>query len=95
MRVVSLLPSATEIFFAVGAGEQVVGVSAACDHPAVARTRQVVSTSTLPRGLTPGQIDAVVAERGRDLYLLDAGALAHLDPDLVVTQDLCAVCAVD
>lgn len=98
MRIVSLLPSATEILFAVGAGEDVVGVTFECDHPPQARTRRVVSTSALPEGLSPAQIDQVVSARmaaGEDLYHLDRDALAGLDADLVVTQDLCAVCAVD
>jgi iron complex transport system substrate-binding protein len=98
MRIVSLLPSATEILFALGAGDDVVGVSFECDTPAEARTRTVVSTSAMPEGLTPPEIDAFVADavrRGEDLYRLDAGALAGLDPDVVVTQDLCAVCAID
>ena len=98
MRIVSLLPSATEILFAIGAGAQVVGVTFECDHPAEARSRTIVSTSALPEGLTPSQIDAFVAaamRAGEDLYHLDAGALSGLDADLVVTQDLCAVCAVD
>ena len=98
MRIVSLLPSATEILFALGAGEQVVGVTFECDFPREARSRRIVSTSALPEGLAPAEIDAAVAERmaaGEDLYRLDAGALADLDADLVVTQDLCAVCAVD
>ncbi len=98
MRVVSLLPSATEILFAIGAGEGVVGVTFECDFPPEARTRRIVSTTTLPEGLSPAQIDAEVRARlaaGDDLYRLDAGALRDLDADLVVTQDLCAVCAVD
>src|SRR3954468_900196 len=98
MRIVSLLPSTTEILFAIGAGDDVVGVTFECDHPPEARPRRVVSTSAMPDGLTPAQIDAFVVEamaRGDDLYHLDAGALADLDADLVVTQDLCAVCAVD
>jgi iron complex transport system substrate-binding protein len=98
MRVVSLLPSTTEILFDIGAGDQVVGVTFECDHPAEARTRAIVSTSAMPEGLTPAEIDRFVAEamrRGEDLYHLDAGALSGLDADLVVTQDLCAVCAVD
>lgn len=98
MRVVSLIPSATEILFAVGAGNDVVGVTFECDHPAEARTRRIVSTSTIAEGLTPREIDDAVAAavaRGEDLYRLDAGALADLDADLVVTQDLCAVCALD
>ncbi len=98
MRIVSLLPSATEILFALGAGDDVVGVTFECDHPPQARTRRIVSTSGLPEGLTPAGIDAAVAAavaRGEELYRLDRGALAELDADLVVTQDLCAVCAVD
>jgi iron complex transport system substrate-binding protein len=98
MRIVSLLPSTTEILFDIGAGDHVVGVTFECDHPAQARSRTVVSTSAMPEGLTPSQIDTFVADamrRGEDLYHLDEGALAGLDADLVVTQDLCAVCAVD
>ncbi len=98
MRIVSLLPSTTEILFAVGAGDDVVGVTFECDHPAEAHTRRIVSTSAMPEGLSPAEIDAFVGAamaRGDDLYHLDEGALAGLDADLVVTQDLCAVCAVD
>jgi iron complex transport system substrate-binding protein len=92
------LPSTTEILFAIGAGDDVVGVTFECDHPPEARDRKVVSTSAMPEGLTPPEIDEYVAaamRRGEDLYHLDAGALSGLDADLVVTQDLCAVCAVD
>jgi iron complex transport system substrate-binding protein len=98
VRIVSLLPSTTEILFAIGAGDDVVGVTFECDHPPAARGRRIVSTSALPEGLAPAEIDAYVAgamARGEDLYHLDEGALAGLDADLVVTQDLCAVCAVD
>ncbi|PZF81341.1 ABC transporter substrate-binding protein [Jiangella anatolica] len=98
MRIVSLLPSTTEILFALGAGEDVVGVTFECDYPPAARTRRIVSTSTLPEGIGPAEIDRLVSQRmaaGEDLYYLDEGALAGLDADLVVTQDLCAVCAVD
>ncbi|KAA1426042.1 cobalamin-binding protein [Nocardioides antri] len=98
MRIVSLLPSTTEILFAIGAGDEVVGVTFECDFPLEARDRRIVSTSAMPEGLAPPEIDAYVAEamrRGEDLYHLDAGALSGLDADLVVTQDLCAVCAVD
>ncbi len=98
MRIVSLLPSATEILFAVGAGDDVVGVTFECDFPAAARRRRIVSTTSLPAGLTPAEIDATVRARvaaGEDLYSLDEGALRDIDPDLVLTQDLCAVCAVD
>ena len=98
MRIVSLLPSTTEILFDLGAGDDVVGVTFECDHPAEARTRTIVSTSAMPEGLTPAEIDGFVADAmrsGEDLYHLDEGALSGLDADLVVTQDLCAVCAVD
>src|SRR6478752_899192 len=98
MRIVSLLPSTTEILFDLGAGDQVVGVTFECDHPVEARSRTIVSTSAMPEGLTPAEIDAFVVaalHRGDDLYHLDEGALSGLDADLVVTQDLCAVCAVD
>jgi iron complex transport system substrate-binding protein len=98
MRIVSLLPSTTEILFDIGAGDDVVGVTFECDHPAEARSRTIVSTSAMPEGLTPTEIDAFVVRAmhaGEDLYHLDAGALSGLDADLVVTQDLCAVCAVD
>jgi iron complex transport system substrate-binding protein len=98
VRIVSLLPSTTEICFAVGAGDDVVGVTFECDFPAEAKSRRIVSTSALTPGLTPVQIDAEVKARiaaGEDLYHLDEGALATLDADLVLTQDLCAVCAVD
>jgi iron complex transport system substrate-binding protein len=98
MRIVSLLPSTTEILFDIGAGPDVVGVTFECDYPAEARTRRIVSTSAIPQGLSPKEIDAHVSRAvadGADLYHLDAGALADLDADLVVTQDLCAVCAVD
>jgi iron complex transport system substrate-binding protein len=98
VRIVSLLPSTTEILFALGAGDEVVGVTFECDTPAEARTRTIVSTSALPSGLTPAEIDAYVVgavRRGEDLYHLSADALSGLDPTLVVTQDLCAVCAVD
>jgi iron complex transport system substrate-binding protein len=98
VRIVSLLPSTTEILFALGAGPDVVGVTFECDHPEEARSRRIVSTSALPEGLSPAEIDAHVAaavRAGEDLYHLDEGALSGLDADLVVTQDLCAVCAVD
>jgi iron complex transport system substrate-binding protein len=98
VRIVSLLPSTTEILFALGAGDEVVGVTFECDAPAEARSRTIVSTSAMPAGLTPAEIDAYVVDavaRGDDLYHLAADALRSLDPTHVVTQDLCAVCAVD
>ncbi len=98
VRIVSLLPSTTEILFALGAGDEVVGVTFECDTPAEARTRTIVSTSAMPSGMSPAEIDAYVVGAvtdGVDLYHLEADALRALDPTLVVTQDLCAVCAVD
>jgi len=98
VRIVSLLPSTTEILFALGAGPSVVGVTFECDTPAEARTRTIVSTSAMPSGMSPAEIDAYVVGAvadGVDLYHLEADALRSLDPTLVVTQDLCAVCAVD
>jgi iron complex transport system substrate-binding protein len=98
VRIVSLLPSTTEILFAVGAGDDVVGVTFECDFPPQARSRRIVSTSALPNHLQPAEIDAEVRARmaaGEDLYHLDEDALRDLAPDLVITQDLCAVCAVD
>ena len=90
MRIVSLLPSATEILFALGAGDDVVGVTFECDEPPEARTRRIVSTSALPEGLAPADIDAAVAamlREGADLYHLDAGALADLDADLDLFEE--------
>lgn len=98
MRIVSLLPSATEIVCALGLEDDLVGVTFECDHPPVARTKRVVSDTTLPRALAPGEIDRVVstqADAHRSLYTLAEDALRELDPELVITQDLCAVCAVD
>jgi iron complex transport system substrate-binding protein len=96
MRIVSLLPSATEILFALGFDKEVVGVSHECDFPAQARTKRVVIHSRLPHDAPPAEIDRLVREhvgRGESLYSVDAEALAELAPDLIVTQDLCQVCA--
>jgi iron complex transport system substrate-binding protein len=96
-RVVSLLPSATEIVYALGAADRLVGVTFECDHPASARTdHAVVVGGSDTSGMTPAQIDAQVRARaaaGEDLYTLHEGALRGIDPDLVLTQDLCRVCA--
>jgi iron complex transport system substrate-binding protein len=97
MRIVSLVPSATELLFALGAGAEVVAVTHECDFPAAARELPAVTRDALPTGLTPGQIDAVVrsrVEQGEAIYELDAELLHELRPDLIVTQALCAVCAV-
>jgi len=96
MRIVSLLPSATEILFELGLGDEVIGVSHECDFPAEARERRVVIHSRLPHGLSALEVDTLVREfmaRGESLYSVDAEILRELDPDLVVTQDLCHVCS--
>ena len=96
MRIVSLLPSATEILFALGFDKEVVGVSHECDFPAEARTKRVVIHSRLPHDAPPAEIDRLVREyvsRGESLYSVDTEALAELEPDLIITQDLCQVCA--
>src|SRR5277367_4857662 len=96
MRIVSLLPSATEILFALGFDKEVVGVSHECDFPAQARTKRVVIHSRLPHDAPPAEIDRLVREyvaRGESLYSVDAEALEEIAPDLIITQDLCQVCA--
>ena len=97
MRLVSLLPSATEIVYALGLGQDLVGVTFECDEPAAARTeKQVVVGGRDTSGMTPGEIDDYVRDQlasGGDLYTLHADALARLRPDLILTQDLCRVCA--
>lgn len=97
MRLVSLLPSATEIVYALGLGDDLVGVTFECDEPPAARVEKtVVVGGRDTRGMTPAEIDAYVKERmaaGEDLYTLHADALAGLRADLVLTQDLCRVCA--
>lgn len=97
VRVVSLLPSATEILFEIGAGPQVVGVTHECDFPAEARSLPALTSTLLPSDLDAAGIDRHVRSRvhaGSSLYGLDDAALAALEPDLIVTQELCAVCAV-
>jgi iron complex transport system substrate-binding protein len=96
MRIVSLLPSATEILFALGLDQEVVGVSHECDFPEAARSRRVVIHSRIPPGAPPADIDRLVRDyvsRGESVYAVDAEALEELAPDLIVTQDLCHVCA--
>ncbi len=97
MRIISLVPSATEMLFALGLGGDVVGVTHECDYPAEARALPRVTRDTLPADLTAAEIDAAVKERtleGGSIYELDAARLRELSPDLIVTQALCSVCAV-
>ncbi len=98
MRVVSLLPSATEIVYALGAQDRLVGVTFECDEPASARAdHRVIVSGRDTSGMDVAAIDAYVRTElaaGRDLYTLDEGAMAELAPDVILTQDLCRVCAV-
>ncbi|BBH70887.1 cobalamin-binding protein [Actinoplanes sp. OR16] len=97
MRLVSLLPSATEIVYALGLGDDLVGVTFECDEPAAARSEKAVVVGGRDTGsMTPAEIDDYVRTQmaaGGDLYTLHADALAGLAPDLILTQDLCRVCA--
>ena len=98
VRVVSLLPSATEIVYALGAQDRLVGVTFECDEPAAARRdHQVLVSGRDTSMMDVAAIDAYVRAElaaGRDLYTLDEGAMAALAPDVILTQDLCRVCAV-
>ncbi len=97
MRIVSLVPSATETLFALGLGADVIAVTHECDYPAAVRELPKITRDVLPAGLTTGEIDAAVKERtlaGESIYELDADLLHDLRPDLIVTQELCSVCAV-
>lgn len=98
MRICSLLPSATEIVYALGLGDALVAVTHECDHPAEAATRPRITRSAIdPATLTSAQIDALVTEHLHDhrgIYQIDRGLLERLNPDLILTQELCDVCAV-
>lgn len=99
MKIASLLPSATEVVFALGLGDDLVGVTDECDYPPEAVTKPVVSRSALPQGrpLSSRAIDEAVRGRmdqGLPLYLLDTDLLRRERPDVILTQDLCRVCAV-
>ncbi len=96
MRIVSLLPSATETLFALGFDEEIVGVSHECDFPPQAKTKTSVVRSRLPKDATPAETDRLVrehVERGESIYAVDRDLLEALSPDLIITQDLCHVCA--
>jgi len=97
VRILSLLPSATEIVYALGLEEELVGVTHECDWPPAARSRRQVSFSALPPAASPGEVDRLVSATvngGEPIYHLDTEAVGELRPELVLTQDLCAVCAV-
>ncbi len=99
MKIVSLLPSATEIVYALGLESSLEGVTFECDHPSDARTKRIVTSTTLPASgdAAPAEIDDLVRgalERGEDIYAVNNEAIAAIQPDLILAQDLCRVCAV-
>src|SRR4051812_7176785 len=97
MRIVSLVPSATETLFALGAGAEVTAVTHECDFPADALNLPKVTRDVIGPGLAAAEIDQAVrelTEQGRSIYELDEAGLRELQPDLIVTQALCSVCAV-
>jgi iron complex transport system substrate-binding protein len=96
VRIVSLLPAATEILYAIGAGDSVVGVTHECDFPADAATKPKLIRPRVDPSAPPAELDRQVrelVERGESIYAVDAELLTSLAPDLIVTQDLCHVCA--
>jgi iron complex transport system substrate-binding protein len=99
MKIISLLPSATEMVYALGLEEALEGVTFECDYPPSARGKPVVSSPALPiqEDRSPSEIDRLVAERvaqGQPLYVLDEERIRNIQPDLILAQDLCRVCAV-
>ena len=97
VRIVSLIPSATETLFALGLGPDLIAVTHECDYPPAARELPKVTRDLLPAGLSAREIDTAVKERtlaGESIYELDDELLRDLRPDLIVTQELCSVCAV-
>jgi iron complex transport system substrate-binding protein len=97
VRIASLVPSATETLFALGLGDDVVAVTHECDYPPEAQELPHLTRSVVPEGLSAAQIDNAVRERtarGEAIYELDASVLLGLAPDLIVTQEVCPVCAV-
>ena len=97
MRIASLVPSATEMLFALGLGDRVVAVTHECDYPPGAEQLPHLTRSVIPEGLGSAEIDEAVRERtgrGESLYELDEDVLAELEVDLIVTQAVCEVCAV-
>jgi iron complex transport system substrate-binding protein len=97
VRIASLVPASTEMLFALGLGDQTVGVTHECDFPPAAAALPRLTATAMPEGLSAGEIDAAVKEivgSGMPLYSLDEERLAALEPDLIVTQAVCDVCAV-
>lgn len=97
MKIVSLLPSATEIVYALGLGSALAARTHECDYPAQALEKPIITRSRLPEGLSSGEIDAAVRAQlggGHSLYAIDRDLLAEIKPDVILTQQLCTVCAV-
>jgi iron complex transport system substrate-binding protein len=99
VKIVSLLPSATEIVYALGLGDDLEGVTYECDYPAEATTKPVISDTALPqdRPLSSREIDEAVRERmdrKEPIYVLNKELIKRIQPDLIIAQDLCRVCAV-
>src|SRR5919206_2724302 len=97
MRIVSLVPSATEMLFALGLGSDLIAVTHECDYPPAALELPKITRDVLVPGLDAREIDTAVrelTEQGRAIYELDEQLLERLQPDLIVTQSLCTVCAV-
>ena len=99
MRICSLLPGATEMAYLLGLGDQIVGVTHECDYPAEAKTKPVVVRSAIdPHRMSSAEIDRKVAEllqAGKGLYTIDERIFAEASPDVILTQGLCDVCALD
>src|SRR5215471_18145050 len=97
MQICSFLPSATEILYALGLGNSVAGVTFECDYPPEARRKAIVVNTTLAHDLSPSEVDREVVKyssRGESLYVVDTELLQRIQPELIVTQELCDVCAV-
>ncbi len=97
MRIISLLPSATEICFALGLDDELVGVTHECDYPAAAHSKPKITRSKASEHLSSSEIDALVRsqlDETGSIYELDLGAVENLKPDIILTQRLCTVCAV-
>jgi iron complex transport system substrate-binding protein len=97
VRIASLVPSSTEVLFALGVGDSIVAVTHECDYPPAAAGLPKLTRSVIPEGLTAREIDTAVRERtqrGEALYELDEDVLRRLDVNLIVTQAVCEVCAV-
>jgi iron complex transport system substrate-binding protein len=99
VNIVSLLPSATEIVYALGLGEDLAAVTFECDHPPEAQSKPVVVRTALPteQALPPGEVDRMVREKmeqRQPIYELDRDLIRRIQPDLILAQDLCRVCAI-